>query len=105
MHYEDLAKWLHETYEVIAEKHNWNTQAKCKVKFDDLPKDTFAEIEIIVLPDGNVLSTTLKKNSANARFNSAVERAILKAQPLPVPKEPALFSANFRKMEFNFRPK
>jgi colicin import membrane protein len=74
-------------------------------QFDDLPKDTFAEIEIIVLPDGNVLSTTLKKNSANARFNSAVERAILKAQPLPVPKDSALFASNFRKMEFNFRPK
>jgi len=75
--------------------------------FDDLPKDTFAEIEITVLPDGNVLSTVVKKNSAHARFNEAVERAVLKAQPLPVPKgkDAALFADNFRRMTLVFRPK
>ena len=75
--------------------------------FDDLPKDTFAEIEITVLPDGNVLSTVVKKNSASARFNEAVERAVLKAQPLPVPKgkDAALFADNFRRMTLVFRPK
>ena len=75
--------------------------------FDDLPKDTFAEIEITVLPDGNVLSTVVKKNSASARFNEAVERAVLKAQPLPVPrgKDAALFAENFRRMTLVFRPK
>jgi colicin import membrane protein len=75
--------------------------------FDDLPKDAFAEIEITVLPDGNVLSTVVKKNSAHARFNEAVERAVLKAQPLPVPKgkDAALFADNFRRMTLVFRPK
>jgi colicin import membrane protein len=75
--------------------------------FDDLPKDAFAEIEITVLPDGNVLSTVVKKNSASARFNEAVERAVLKAQPLPVPKgkDAALFADNFRRMTLVFRPK
>lgn len=75
--------------------------------FDDLPKDTFAEIEITVLPDGNVLATAVKKNSAHARFNEAVERAVLKAQPLPVPrgKDAALFAENFRRMTLVFRPR
>jgi colicin import membrane protein len=80
---------------------------KAMQPFDDLPKDTFAEIEITVLPDGNVLSTVVKKNSASARFNEAVERAVLKAQPLPVPKgkDAALFADNFRRMTLVFRPK
>lgn len=73
--------------------------------FDDLPKDTYADVEITVLPDGNVLAANVKKNSASARFNAAVERAILKAQPLPVPKDPALFSAYFRRLDLTFRPK
>jgi len=73
--------------------------------FDDLPKDTYADVEITVLPDGNVLAANVRKNSASARFNAAVERAILKAQPLPVPKDPALFSSHFRRLDLTFRPK
>ncbi len=35
----ELAKWLHDTYEKIAEKKGWDTQKKCKVEFEDLPKE------------------------------------------------------------------
>ncbi len=73
--------------------------------FDDLPKDTYADVEITVLPDGRVFATNVKKNSASARFNAAVELAILRAQPLPVPKDPALFSSHFRRLDLTFRPK
>lgn len=73
--------------------------------FDDLPRDTFAEVEITVLPDGNVLATVIKKNSASARFNAAVERAVLKSQPLPVPKDATLFGAHFRRIDLTFRAK
>ena len=32
-----LARYLHEAYEMIAKKQNWNTQENCKVDFSDLP--------------------------------------------------------------------
>lgn len=34
---EELAKWLHDNYEEIEKKQNWNTQQSCKVEFDNLP--------------------------------------------------------------------
>ena len=33
----ELAKWLHDNYEEIAKKENWNTQEDCKVEFNTLP--------------------------------------------------------------------
>jgi hypothetical protein len=33
----ELAKWLHDNYEEVARKENWNTQENCKVEFDTLP--------------------------------------------------------------------
>jgi len=35
----ELAKWLHDSYEEIAKKKNWNTQKSCKVEFEDLPEE------------------------------------------------------------------
>lgn len=32
-----LAKYLHDNYEQIAKRTNWQTQKNCKVEFDDLP--------------------------------------------------------------------
>lgn len=32
-----LAKYLHDNYEEISKKTNWNTQEKCKVEFENLP--------------------------------------------------------------------
>ena len=32
-----LAKYLHDNYEQIAKRTNWDTQKKCKVDFEDLP--------------------------------------------------------------------
>ena len=32
-----LAKYLHDNYEQIAKRTNWQTQKNCKVKFEDLP--------------------------------------------------------------------
>lgn len=33
----ELARYLHDAYEMIAKKQNWNTQENCKVDFSDLP--------------------------------------------------------------------
>ena len=32
-----LARYLHEAYEMIAKKQNWDTQENCKVDFSNLP--------------------------------------------------------------------
>ena len=34
-----LAEWMHDQYEEISRKKGWNTQKKCKVKFEDLPRE------------------------------------------------------------------
>jgi colicin import membrane protein len=63
------------------------------------------EFEIRVLPGGEVLGARLKRaaNSIPA-YDAAVERAILRAQPLPIPSDPALMS-QFRELNLVFRPK
>ena len=81
-------------------------QSKIK-RFVILPADMQgnpqAEFDVVLLPSGDVLSVKLTRGSGNAAYDSAVERAIYKAQPLPLPPEPALFSA-FRELHLKFRP-
>ncbi len=70
-----------------------NLNPKAEVVFD-----------VVVIPGGEVLSAKLKSatNSIPA-YNSAVERAILKSQPLPLPPDPAL-SERFRELNLTFKP-
>jgi colicin import membrane protein len=70
----------------------------------DVPSDVSAVFEVTVLPGGSVLNPRLLKSSGNAAYDSAVERAILKAQPLPLPPDAALFN-RFRELRLTFRPK
>jgi len=69
----------------------------------DVPGNPEAQFEVVLLPSGEVLSAKLRKSSGHPAYDQAVERAILKAQPLPLPPDPALF-ANFRNLELRFRP-
>jgi colicin import membrane protein len=62
------------------------------------------EFDVVLLPGGEVLGVKLKKSSAVAAYDNAVERAILKAQPLPLPPDPAMFR-DFRELNLKFRPK
>ena len=52
-----------------------------------------------------MLSATLRKSSGVPAYDAAVERAIMAAQPLPVPSETDLFQENFRELALVFRPK
>ena len=62
------------------------------------------EFGISLMPTGEVIGTPrLKKSSGIAACDQAVERAILQAQPLPVPTQPELF-AQFRDLTLQFRP-
>jgi colicin import membrane protein len=64
------------------------------------------EFDLRLLPGGEVLepSLRLKRSSGNAAYDQAVERAILKASPLPLPPDPSLFSM-FRELNLKIRPK
>jgi colicin import membrane protein len=60
-----------------------------------------AVFNVVQLPTGDVLSVKLKKSSGNPALDTAIERAILKASPLPLPEPRSLFE---RQLELTFRP-
>ena len=62
-----------------------------------------AEFAVVLLPSGEVLGVKTQRGSGVAAYDNAVERAILKAQPLPLPPDPALFK-DFRELNLKFRP-
>jgi len=70
-----------------------------------LPQDIQGNPEAIFLvaqlPTGEVLTIRLIKSSGNAAYDAAVERAILKSSPLPLPASRELFS---RELKLTFRP-
>ena len=52
----------------------------------------------------SVLGAKLKRGSGNAAYDNAVERAISRAQPLPMPPDPALVK-EFRELNLKFNAK
>jgi colicin import membrane protein len=70
----------------------------------DVPDNVQAEFDVILIPGGTVLSAKLTKPSGNGAYDEAVERAISKAQPLPLPPDVSLFN-RFRELHLTFRPK
>ena len=62
------------------------------------------EFDVVVLPGGEVLDVKTRKASGQAPWDNAVERAIRRAQPLPLPPDPALMR-EFRELNLKFRPK
>jgi colicin import membrane protein len=62
------------------------------------------EFAVTVLPGGEVLDVKTRRASNLAAWDSAVERAIRRAQPLPLPPDPMLMR-EFRELNLKFRPK
>jgi colicin import membrane protein len=62
-----------------------------------------AEFKVTLLPDGSVLDAVLLRSSGNAAYDEATERAIYKAQPLPIPTDPVL-KKRFRELRLTIRP-
>jgi colicin import membrane protein len=60
-----------------------------------------AVFDVVQLPTGEVLTTRLARSSGNPAYDQAVERAILKSSPLPLPAQRELFS---RELKLTFRP-
>lgn len=78
---------------------------KRNVNFDisNIRGNPEAEFDVVLLPGGEVLSAKLRRASGNAAYDRAVETAIFRAQPLPLPPDPALFR-DFRELNLKFRP-
>ncbi len=50
-----------------------------------------AEFKITQLPTGEVIGVKISKSSGNRALDEAIERAIKKSDPLPLPDDPSLF--------------
>lgn len=70
----------------------------------DVAEDARGVFSVTLLPGGAVLKAELKKSSGNAAYDNAVERAILKSDPLPLPQDVTLFN-RFRELNLPFQPK
>ncbi|MBL8472772.1 MAG: TonB C-terminal domain-containing protein [Rhodocyclaceae bacterium] len=60
-----------------------------------------AIFRVNLLPDRSVMEAKLQKSTGNPALDAAIERAIFKASPLPVPTDPSAFQ---RDLKLKFRP-
>jgi colicin import membrane protein len=63
------------------------------------------EFNVVVIPGGEVLNVKLRRASGQVLWDSAVERAIRRAQPLPLPPVESGLMREFRELNLKFRPK
>ncbi len=69
----------------------------------DVPASAVAEFQVTLLPGGMVMDAVLLKSSGNTAYDNAAERAIYKAQPLPLPADAGL-QKMFRDLHLTVRP-
>jgi colicin import membrane protein len=86
---------------------DYTGRIKAKIKRNiilppELAGNPQAEFDVTLMPTGEVLHLKLTRSSGSSVYDSAVERAIHKAQPLPLPPDPALFG-EFRELHLKFR--
>lgn len=90
----------------VVDEHKARIIAKIRrniVMPPDVPDNAKAEFDVTLLPGGSVLSIKLVRPSGKEAYDNAVERAISKAQPLPLPPDVALFN-KFRELHLTFCP-
>ena len=69
----------------------------------DVAPNAEAVFKVPLLPGGTVLDAVLLKSSGHPAYDEATERAIYKAQPLPLPTDP-LLKKKFRELRLTIRP-
>lgn len=69
----------------------------------ELSVDAKAEFKVTLLPGGMVMDVQLVKSSGNRAYDDAAERAIYKAQPLPLPTDVGL-QKMFRELRLTIKP-
>ena len=67
----------------------------------DIPGNPEAVFDVVQLPTGEIIDVKLRKSSGVRAYDDAVQRAILKASPLPRAVPADLFQRN---LELRFRP-
>ena len=60
-----------------------------------------AVFKVTQLPSGEIIDIKLSKSSGNKALDDAIERAIKKSDPLPLPDQPSLFE---RVLELKYKP-
>lgn len=63
-----------------------------------------ATLRISILPGGEVGNVVVADSSGNPAFDASAVEAVKRANPLPVPDDPAVFSQSFRNFTLKFRP-
>jgi colicin import membrane protein len=91
-----------------AEMGRYTDMIRSKIRHNIvMPPDVAAgisvEFKVTLLPDGSVLDAVRLKSSGNPAYDEATERAIYKAQPLPIPTDP-LLKQRFRELRLTIRP-
>jgi colicin import membrane protein len=84
----------------------WTEKIRGKIRGNiilpqDIPGNPEAIFDVTLLPSGEVLDIRKRKSSGHAGYDDAVERAIMKSSPLPLPDDRSLFQ---RQLELKFRP-
>jgi colicin import membrane protein len=90
----------------IVDEYKAKIQAKIRrniVMPPDVASDARAEFLVTLVPGGGVLKAELKKSSGKVAYDNAVERAIWKSDPLPLPPDVQLFN-RFRELDMTFKP-
>ena len=67
----------------------------------DIPGNPEAIFDVVQLPTGEIIDTQLRKSSGVRAYDDAVQRAIIRASPLPQPKSADSFRRN---LTLKFRP-
>jgi colicin import membrane protein len=84
----------------------WTDKIRAKIRGNiilpqDIPGNPEAIFDVTLLPTGEVLTVRKTKSSGHPGYDDAVERAISKSSPLPLPDDRSLFQ---RQLQLRFRP-
>ena len=84
----------------------WTDKIRAKIRGNvilprDIPGNPEAVFDVAILPTGEVLTVRKRKSSGHAAYDDAVERAISKSSPLPLPDDRSVFR---RDLEIKLRP-
>jgi len=77
-------------------KHNWRQPL-------GTPDGLQCRIDIVLLPDGQVISVEIFESSGNPAFDRSVKNAVRKSVPLPVPTNSVIFK-KFETLRLRFNP-
>ena len=91
-----------------AEMQRYYDAIKAKIRGKANVPDTVTgqpevQVRIKVLPGGDVLDIAIARSSGNRVYDTAIERAIRSAQPLPVPPADSELFPQFRDLILNIR--